>query len=75
MSIPSQVKQAAQDLILEYGNNLELLGKSEDQTYYVFKFPEDIDEGFPCVFISNGDDVLLMSGFDALTIINSFIKD
>ncbi len=75
MSILSQVRTAAQDLILEYGDNLELLGKSEEQTYYVYKFPEDLDIGFPSVFIHNGKDVLEVSDAFALDIINSFIKN
>ena len=50
MNVPEKVKEAAKGLIAMYGSRFKHLGKSDDADFYMFKFPDDEDTGFPCVY-------------------------
>lgn len=74
-TIPKQVKTAAKALIQMYGEHFEHLGKSGGADFYLFKFPEDVDAGFPFVYKIKGDNVSEITGPDALKTVGLFIKD
>lgn len=72
--IPQIVKDAAKQLIEMYGGDIELLGKHEGADAYFVRFPEDVDTGFPFVYIHKDDLVTEISGFEARNIVRLFIK-
>ena len=73
--IPQIVKNAAKDLIDMYGDKFEDLGKYEGSDAYAFHFPDDVDTGFPFVFIYKNGKISEITGFEALDIITLFVKD
>ena len=73
--IPEQILNAAQDLIGRFGNKLAFIGKQGDSSVYQFRFPKNLDTGFPFVYIMEGDTVVSKTGFEALDIIKSLVKD
>ena len=73
--IPQIVKDAASDLIEEYGDNFDYLGKYEGADAYRFKFPEDADTGFPFVYIHKDGKVTEITGFEALDIVSLLVED
>lgn len=75
MNVPEQVKNEARGLIEQFGDSFEYLGNSEGAAYYMFKFPEDSTTGFPFVYQYFDGKVFTITGFDALDIVNSFLKD
>ena len=62
MNIPEQVKNEARWLIEQYGD-------------FLYKFPEDVTTGFPFVFRYGDGPVMTFSDFEALDLINLFIKN
>ncbi len=74
MNVPEKVKEAAKGLIAMYGSRFKHLGKSDDSDFYMFKFPDDEDTGFPCVYQYENGNVLTITGFAALDIIRLFVK-
>lgn len=74
MNIPAKVKEAAQELIAIYGSHLKHLGKSDGADFYMFKFPDDEDTGFPVVYQFENNEVLTLTGFAALNIARLFVK-
>ena len=74
MKIPAEVKEAAKELIAMYGSHFKYLGKSDGADYYMFKFPDDEESGFPFVFRYKDGEVLTIQGFAALDTIRLFIK-
>jgi len=75
MNIPQQVKNEAWDLIEQYGDSFDYLGKYEGQDVYRFRFPDDVDVGYPVVYLFAGGEALEVSDFWALDIVRSFIKN
>nr|DAN35581.1 MAG TPA: hypothetical protein [Caudoviricetes sp.] len=75
MKIPKSVLKAAGELVDMYGSSFKYLGKDEGRDVYMFKFPEDEDTGFPFVYLCNGENVMELTGFEALDTIRLFIKD
>ena len=73
--IPEQILNAAQDLVGRFGNKLAFIGKQGDNSVYQFRFPKNLDTGFPYVYILEGDTVVSKTGFEALDIIKSLVKD
>lgn len=73
--IPEQIVNAAQDLVGRFGNKLAFIGKQGDYSVYQFRFPKNLDTGFPYVYILEGDIVVSKTGFEALDIITSLVKD
>lgn len=72
--IPQIVKDAARDLIEMYGDAIDYLGKYEGADFYMFKFPEDAETGFPFVYQCENGEVLEITGFHALDVVNLFVK-
>ena len=75
MNIPAKVKEAAQELIAMYGSHLKHLGKSDGADFYMFKFPDDEDTGFPVVYILKDDKVDVVTDTPALYIIELLVED
>lgn len=76
-NIPQTVINEARNLIDQYGQCVEYLGEFQNTCYYVFRFPEGTITGFPFVYVYNKktDDVMGVTGFDALDIIGDFEKN
>ncbi len=74
MTIPEQIKIAAKELIDMFGSHFEYLGKRDGADFYRFKFPDDSETGFPCVYQYENGKVLEITGFHALDIIRLFVK-
>lgn len=75
MNVPQQVKDAARDLIDQYGDSFDYLGNLEGIDYFVYRFPDDTTTGFPFVYQYGHGPVLTITGFEALDIINLLVKD
>lgn len=59
-----------------YGDHFDYLGKFEEADAYMFHFPDDVDTGFPFVYLVKDDDkVEVISEEPALFIIDLLIKD
>ncbi|MBO5974885.1 MAG: hypothetical protein J6P95_04145 [Paludibacteraceae bacterium] len=69
------VKNTAKDLIEMYGDKIDYLGKYEGADVYSFHFPNDVDTGFPFVFICKNGKISEITGFEALDIISLFVKE
>lgn len=73
---PQIVKDKARWLIDKYGCNFEYIGQHEGKNVYMFIFPNDIETGFPFIYLwDRGDDIVELTGFEALDITNLLIKD
>lgn len=75
MNVPEQVKNEARGLIEQFGDSFKYLGNSEGSDYYMFNFPEDATTGFPFVYQCFDGKVFTITGFEALDVVNSFLKD
>lgn len=75
MNVPQEVKNAARDLISQYGDSFDYLGNLEGADYFVYKFSDDAETGFPFVYQYGYGPVLTITGFEALDIINLLVKD
>lgn len=59
-----------------YGQRVEYLGQMPDgRAAYYYHFPEDTDTGFPFVYLFANGHVDEITGFEALRIVGSFVKD
>lgn len=74
MKVPEQIKVAAKELIDMFGSHFEYLGKYDGADFYMFKFPDDSETGFPCVYQYENGEVLEITGFHAFDIIGLFVK-
>ncbi len=74
--IPEKVIKKAQNLIDQYGQCIEYLGDYKNSEYYVFRFPDGTITGFPFVYVYffQKDEVIEITGHDALEIIGVFKK-
>lgn len=50
-NIPHPVLKAAKHLINHYGERLVLIGSYANQEVYVFSFPDDVETGFPFLYL------------------------
>lgn len=75
MDIPAKVQDAARYLVEMYGDHVEHLGHYQGAEAYYYHFPENLDVGFPSVYLLKGDKVTEMSGIEALRIIGLYVKD
>ncbi len=74
--IPQEVIKKAQSLIEQYGQCIDYLGDYKNAEYYVLHFPDGTITGFPFVYVYflQMDEVIEVSGSDALDIIGKFEK-
>ncbi len=75
MNIPSQVMKAASELRAMYGERVEYLGEFQGAQAYYYRFPDDVDAGFPSVYLLKDGELTEIGGFFALEILDSFIED
>lgn len=73
--IPQIVKDAASDLIEEYGDNFDYLGKYEGADVYVYHFSEEVTTGFPPVYLYKDGAVERLTGDVAFCFLDSFVED
>ncbi len=75
MDIPAKVREAAQWLVDRYSGEIVYLGEYEGAAAYMFQFQEDVDTGFPFVYLLNGDKLTEINGPESLDIAGSFVED
>lgn len=75
MKVPEQIKSAAKSLIDIYGNAFDYLGKYKGKDAFVFRFPDDANTGFPCIYLFKDDKVTEITGFEALDILNLLVEN
>ena len=75
MKTPAKVEAAARYLVEMYGDHIEHLGQYQGAEAFYYHFPEDVDAGFPTVYLWKDNEVTEISDFFALEIIDSFIED
>ena len=73
--IPEQVKKAAAELIESYGDSIDYIGIYKGKQVYLYRFPEDVETGFPFYFLYDGRSVDVVSGFEALDLGSIFLHD
>ena len=73
--IPEQVKKAAAELIEIYGESIDYIGIYKGKQVYLYRFPEDVETGFPFYFLYDGKSVDVVSGFEALDLGSIFLHD
>ena len=73
--IPAQVKKAAAELIEIYGESIDYIGIYKGKQVYLYRFPEDVETGFPFYFLYDGKSVDVVSGFEALDLGSIFLHD
>ena len=73
--IPEQVKKAAAELIESYGDSIAYIGIYNGKQVYLYRFPEDVETGFPFYFLYDGKSVDVVSGFEALDLGSIFLHD
>ena len=73
--IPAQVKKAAAELIEIYGDSIEYIGIYKGKQVYLYRFPKDVETGFPFYFLYDGRSVDVVSGFEALDLGSIFLHD
>lgn len=75
METPAKVKAAARYLVEMYGDHIEHLGQYQGAEAFYYHYPEDVDAGFPSVYLWKDNTVTEISGFDALRLLGGFLKD
>ena len=73
--IPAQVKKAAAELIELYGESIDYIGIYKGKQVYLYRFPEDVETGFPFYFLYDGKSVDVVSGFEALDLGSILLHD
>lgn len=48
---PISVLHAAKELVERYGERLAFIGEYKTQEVYVFSFPDDVEVGFPFLYL------------------------
>jgi hypothetical protein len=73
-NIPEAVRKEAKDLISRYGESIDYLGEYQDDEAYLFVFPENMETGFPFIYLYDkaSDQAMTITGFKALDILSSF---
>jgi len=75
MNIPSKVMNAASELRAMYGEHVEYLGEFQGAQAYYYHFPDDVDAGFPSVYLLKDGELTEISGPFALEILDLFFED
>ena len=73
-NIPEAVIKEAKDLIDRYGESIDYLGEYEEDEVYIFVFPENMETGFPFIYLYDkaSNQAMTITGFKALDILSSF---
>lgn len=73
-TIPTQVRQEAEELVSMYGQRVEYLGQMPDgSAAYYFHFPDDVCAGFPVVWLYGDGQVYELNGHEAVKVISLFL--
>ena len=77
MSIPKTIQKAMEDWCKNYAGRIEFLGEYQGRNAYTYGFEdEDLEIGFPVVYLLNSDNTVEeIGGFEGLEICNSFVED
>lgn len=73
--IPYQIRRAASEMTDMFGDRVKYLGIFKERSAYYFALPEDVDVGFPEVYLFDGHSAETLTGYEALAIIGLFVKD
>lgn len=73
--IPDIVQRCAQSLIKEWGGGVEYLGRWDDHDAYHYVYPDDVDAGYPVVYLFDGDTAEEVPSFVAMDILRALVKD
>lgn len=73
MKTPDIVKEHAQDLIKQFGDRIEYVGKYQDCDVFQFKLPNNQENGFPIVYLydSRSNKVEIIEGPSALKLLKN----
>ena len=73
MKIPEAVIEEAREWIEDYGEHFTYHGKMDDgRDVYSFDRPEEMEVGYPIVYLYDGHVAMEISGGQALDILASF---
>lgn len=77
MSLPKPIQKAMKDWCEDYAGHIEYLGEYQGKEAYTYGFEyDDLEIGFPVVYLLNDDNTVAeIGGFEGLEICNSFAKD
>ena len=71
--IPQKVKTEFRTLSAMYGeHNIVHIGTRKCTEYFLFKFPDNTETGFPNVIAYKNGEIMSITGFDAINIVASF---
>lgn len=70
--IPQIIYKTFKSLIELYGDKIEYVGNQNDTDYYLFRFPDNEETGFPQVVSFKDDTVTPIIGSNALEILALF---
>lgn len=73
-NVPKSILNAA-SVSKYYGNNFRYLGQYKGRSAWQYVFPENIDTGYPFVYLYADGHAEEITGTNALHIIESFVKD
>ena len=73
-NIPEAVIKEAKNLIDCYGDSIDYLGEYQGCDTYIFVFPENMETGFPFIYLYDkaSNQAMTITGFRALDILSSF---
>lgn len=75
MNVPQEVKNAARDLISQYGDSFDYLGNHEGQKAYLYLFPEDATIGFPVLYLFKEGQAIEITGPDVFNFMDLYVED
>lgn len=75
MSIPEPIQKAMARWSNDYSGHIKYLGKYQGRNAYTYGFEDnDLDIGFPVVYILNGDNTVEeIGGFESFKVLNSLV--
>ncbi len=77
MNIPKPIQKAMESWCNDYAGHIEYLGEYQGRNAYTYDFEDDdLEIGFPVVYLLNSDNTVEeIGGFEGLEICNSFVED
>ena len=75
MNIPQAVISEAQHLIDMYGRRFKYLGNHEGLEAWLFVLPDDIDAGFPCLYLYKDNQAVEVCGPEVFDFIGLYTAD
>lgn len=75
MNIPEAVINAAHDMLERYGGALEYLGDDDGQKAWLLRLPDDLDIGFPFLYLYKDGEAIEVTGPSVFDFIGLYVKD